>query len=268
MGSEEVREGSFSVKGKVAIVIGAAKGIGKSIAMLFAQLGGKVMLADYDYKELKVLRDELKDQGAQIDLYKVDIRSASEVRELGNKCLSEFGKIDAVYITPGINVRKKLLDYSDEEVDKVFDLNLKGNLIAMRELAKLMAQNGGNGSIIVMSSIRSLVVEPGQAVYSATKAGIVQLVKGLASEIGNSNIRVNAIAPGVVDTPLTAPIKNDTEWYEAYKNKTALKRWATVEEIAGPGIFLAMDAASYIDGTVLFIDGGWTAIDGRFEPRL
>jgi NAD(P)-dependent dehydrogenase (short-subunit alcohol dehydrogenase family) len=119
---------------------------------------------------------------------------------------------------------------------------------------------------VLVSSIRSLVVEPGQAVYAMTKAGIVQLARTGASELGAKGVRVNALAPGVVDTPLTAPIKANPDWYSAYSDKSILKRWASPEEMAWPTVFLLSDAASYMTGSVLFVDGGWTAQDGRFQP--
>jgi NAD(P)-dependent dehydrogenase (short-subunit alcohol dehydrogenase family) len=128
----------------------------------------------------------------------------------------------------------------------------------------MTAQRGG--SIVMFSSIRSLVVEPGQSVYAMTKSGIVQLVRGAAAEFGAAGVRVNAVGPGVVETPLTAPIKADRNWYAAYADKSALKRWAQPEEMVGPTLFLASDAASYVTGTILFADGGWTAVDGRFTP--
>ena len=99
-----------------------------------------------------------------------------------------------------------------------------------------------------------------------TKAGIVQLVRTGAAEFGAVGVRVNAVGPGVVETPLTAPIKANTEWYNAYATKSVLKRWARAEEMVGPTLFLASDAASYVTGTILFADGGWTAVDGRFTP--
>jgi NAD(P)-dependent dehydrogenase (short-subunit alcohol dehydrogenase family) len=124
----------------------------------------------------------------------------------------------------------------------------------------------GTGSIVLVSSIRSLTVEPGQGVYAMTKAGIVQMVRTAASEFGGKGVRVNALGPGVVDTPLTAPIKADKAWYGAYADKSILKRWATPDEMAWPTVFLLSDAASYVTGTILFVDGGWTAQDGRFTP--
>jgi len=110
------------------------------------------------------------------------------------------------------------------------------------------------------------VVEPGQSVYAMTKAGIVQLVRTGAAEFGPFGVRVNAVGPGVVETPLTAPIKANADWFGAYANKSALRRWARADEMVGPTLFLASDAASYVTGTILFADGGWTAVDGRFTP--
>ena len=124
----------------------------------------------------------------------------------------------------------------------------------------------GTGSIVLVSSIRSQVVEPGQSVRAATKAGIVQLVRTAAAEFGPAGVRVNALAPGIVESPLTAPIKSQPAWYDAYAAKSVLGRWATPDEMVGPTIFLVSDAASYVTGTVLFADAGWTAADGRFQP--
>ena len=166
---------------------------------------------------------------------------------------------------PSVNVRKPLLAYTEEEFDRVVSLNLRGNFNVLRAAGRIMTAQG-RGSIVLFSSIRSVTVEPGQGVYAATKAGIVQLVRTAAAEFGPKGVRVNAVAPGVVDTPLTAPIKANADWYGAYSAKTILKRWARPEEIAAPTAFLASDAASYMTGSVLFVDGGWTAVDGRFQP--
>jgi len=144
-------------------------------------------------------------------------------------------------------------------------VNLLGNFNVLQTAGQLMTLQGF-GSIVLFSSIRSLVTEPGQSVYSMTKAGIVQLVRTAATEWGTKGVRVNAVGPGVIETPLTAPIKAQPDWYNAYADKTAMKRWAKAEEMAGPTIFLLSDAASYVTGTILFADGGWLAADGRFQP--
>ena len=191
------------------------------------------------------------------------MRSTDDVR----RALQTYGVPDALVSTPGINVRKRLSDISDEEFDRVIDVNLKGTFRLAREVGRGMAERG-SGAIVAFSSIRSQVVEPGQGVYAATKAGIVQLLRALAAELGPRGVRANAIAPGVVETPLTAPIKAKPEWYRAYADRNVLHRWARADEIAGAVVFLCSDASSYITGTCLFVDAGWTATDGRFDPPL
>jgi NAD(P)-dependent dehydrogenase (short-subunit alcohol dehydrogenase family) len=126
----------------------------------------------------------------------------------------------------------------------------------------------GKGSLVFFSSIRSQVVEPGQGVYAATKAGTLQMIRALAAELGPKGVRANAVAPGVVETPLTAQIKNQPEWYRAYAEKGALGRWAQPSEMVGAVVYLASDAASFVTGSILYVDGGWTAVDGRFTPPL
>jgi NAD(P)-dependent dehydrogenase (short-subunit alcohol dehydrogenase family) len=126
----------------------------------------------------------------------------------------------------------------------------------------------GSGSIIAFSSIRAQVVEPGQGVYAATKAGTVQMFRALAAELGTRGVRVNVVAPGVVETPLTAQIKDYPEWYEAYAEKSILGRWAKPHELAGAVVYLASEASSYVTGSFMLVDGGWTAADGRFAPPL
>lgn len=127
---------------------------------------------------------------------------------------------------------------------------------------------GDGGSIIVFSSVRSQVVEPGQGVYAATKAGAVALVKTLAAELAPSGVRVNAVCPGVVETPLTEQIKADPDWYRAYADISALGRWSQPEEQAGAVVYLASRASSFVTGSTLFVDGGWLAVDGRYTPPL
>ena len=255
----------FRLDGKVAAVVGAASGIGEAVALTLARHGARVACVDLEKEKAGQVAERIRSAGGQAEALAVDIRDGQAVQAAFDGVSERQGSFDVAVCTPAVNVRKPLLAYTEEEFDRVVTLNLRGNFNVLRAAGRLMTSQG-RGSIILFSSIRSLTVEPGQGVYAATKAGIVQLVRTAAAEFGPHGVRVNAVAPGVVDTPLTAPIKANADWYGAYSAKTILKRWARPEEIAAPTAFLASDAASYMTGTVLFVDGGWTAVDGRFQP--
>ncbi len=257
----------FRLDGRVVVVVGAGSGIGEAVALGCAAQGGTVACLDLDGAAAERTASTIRASGGQADGAEVDIVDGAAVREAFGNVLASRQGLDVAICTPGVNVRKPLLDYTDDEFDRVVQTNLKGNLHVMQAAGRIMAERG-RGSIVLFSSIRSLVVEPGQGVYAATKAGIVQMVRSLAAELGTEGVRVNAVAPGVVDTPLTRPIKSKPDWYQAYADRNAMRRWARADEMVGPTVFLASDAASYVTGTVLFVDGGWTAVDGRFQPPL
>ena len=250
----------FDLTGKQALVIGAGSGIGEAVAQGLAAFGAAVTCADVNLEAAERVSREI---GGEALAAKLDITDA---KDLG-RVINELGTLEILVSTPSINVRKPLLDYTEAEFERVVTLNLKGSFLALQVAGRRMAAQG-RGSIVLFSSIRSQVVEPGQGVYAATKAGTLQLVKTLAAELGPQGVRANAVAPGVVETPLTEPIKANPEWYRAYAEKGALGRWASPSEMVGATIFLASDAASYVTGTLLVVDGGWTAQDGRFTPPL
>jgi NAD(P)-dependent dehydrogenase (short-subunit alcohol dehydrogenase family) len=252
----------FDLTGKTAAVIGGGSGIGEAVAIGAAQLGANVAVFDANEQAARRVGAGL---GASAMSAVLDIRDRAAVRAAIDGVARARGGIDIVVCTPGINVRKPMLQYEEDEFDRVVDVNLKGSFNVLQAAGRVMTRQG-SGSIVMFSSIRSQVVEPGQSVYAMTKAGIVQLVRTAAAEFGAYGVRVNAVGPGVVETPLTAPIKANADWYAAYANKSALKRWARADEMVGPTLFLASDAASYVTGTILFADGGWTAVDGRFTP--
>jgi NAD(P)-dependent dehydrogenase (short-subunit alcohol dehydrogenase family) len=250
----------FRLDGRHALVVGAGSGIGKSSAEALAAFGARVTCADLDLEAAERTAGSI---GGDADAVRVDVRDTATVAA----AIERDRAIEILVSTPGINVRKPLLDISDEEFDRVVDVNLKGTFRLVRAAGAAMAERG-RGSIIAFASIRALTVEPGQGVYAATKAGIVQLLRTVAAELGPRGVRANAIAPGVVDTPLTAPIKANASWYDAYAKKSILGRWARPDELAGMVVFLASDASSYVTGACMMVDGGWTAADGRFQPPL
>jgi NAD(P)-dependent dehydrogenase (short-subunit alcohol dehydrogenase family) len=250
----------FDLTGKVAAVLGGASGIGKAVARGAAEHGASVVVLDANGAGAQAVASSIGGTSAMLDIREPDaVRGAFDAIDLMR------GALDIVICTPSINVRKPILQYSQEEFDRVVDVNLKGTFNVLQAAGRVMTSKR-TGSIVIFSSIRSQVVEPGQSVYAMTKAGIVQLVRTAAAEFGGFGVRVNAVGPGVVETPLTEQIKANVDWYNAYANKSALKRWATADEMVGPTLFLASDAASYVTGTILFADGGWTAADGRFTP--
>ena len=255
----------FDLSGKVAVVVGGASGIGEAVTIGAAGMGATVICLDIKAEEAARVAAAASADGGQCRAGVLDIRDSAAVQQQFAQIAKDHGSLDIVICTPSINVRKTLLAYTEEEFERVVAVNLRGNFNVLRAAGRIMSE-AGRGSIVLVSSIRSLVVEPGQAVYAMTKAGIVQLVRTAASELGAKGVRVNALAPGVVDTPLTAPIKANPDWYSAYSDKSILKRWASPEEMAWPTVFLLSDAASYMTGSVLFVDGGWTAQDGRFQP--
>ncbi len=256
------KNGIFDLTGKVAAVIGGASGIGEAVTLGAVNMGATVVCLDIKHEAAAAVAaraSQPTDAGA------IDIRDRAGVAQVFDDIVKKHGSLDIVICTPSINVRKKILDYQEDELQRVLDVNIKGNFNVLQAAGRIMVGQR-RGSIVLFSSIRSLVVEPGQSVYSATKSGILQLARGAASEFGSAGVRVNCVGPGVIETPLTGPIIANKEWYDAYAAKTAFNRWAKPEEMVGPTLFLASDAASYVTGTILYADGGWLAQDGRFSP--
>jgi NAD(P)-dependent dehydrogenase (short-subunit alcohol dehydrogenase family) len=253
----------FNLTGRTALVVGAGRGIGHAGAQGLAAFGAEVFCADVDGQAAEETAEEIRSQKGRAEALELDMTDSSSVHTAAER----VGVPDVLVSTPSINVRKPLLEITDEEFDRVVGLNLKGTFRLIREFGRGMAERG-SGSVVAFSSIRAQVVEPGQGVYAATKAGTVQMLRALATELGPRGVRVNAIAPGVVETPLTAQIKDSPDWYNSYAGKSILGRWARPHEMVGMMIYLASDASSYVTGAFMLVDGGWTAADGHFSPPL
>ena len=250
----------FDLSGKNALVLGAASGIGKASAEALAALGADVICADKN-------RDGVERTAAEIaahvksQAHVIDANNSDDIGTLADAVKKSGKRLDIAVTTPAIHVRKMFLDYTNEEYDRIVNLNLRGVFYFLRAFGRIMRDQRG-GSLIATSSMRATTLEPGLAIYGATKAGIIQLVRGLASELGSHGVRVNAIVPSIVETPLVEPLKARPEIFDKLAAHTAFNRWSQPSEVASAVAFLASDAASYITGSALMVDGGWTAIDG------
>jgi len=261
------QRGLFDLSGKVAVVIGGASGIGEAVTLGAAASGARVVCLDIKQEAAQAVAARASEAGGGVacEAGVLDIRDGAAVARSFEDVRARLGSLDIVICTPSINVRKTILNYQIEELDRVLDLNIKGNFNVLQSAGRIMTAQR-RGSIVLFSSIRSQVVEPGQGAYAATKAAILQLARTAAAEFGPYGVRVNAVGPGVIETPLTAPIKSNEDWYRAYAAKSVFNRWGRADEMVGPTLFLASDAASFVTGTLLIADGGWTAADGRFMP--
>ncbi|WP_371530578.1 SDR family oxidoreductase [Streptomyces sp. NBC_01283] len=259
----------FRLDGRRVAVVGGASGIGREAARALAAQGAHVIIADRDTEgaartaALAVEEEAAPGRVGTAVAHPLDVLDPDAVRA----AVADWGPLDGLVVTVGANVRKRLADYSLDEFDRVIALNLRSYLTLVQAVAPGMAERG-RGSVVGFASMRAFQVEPGQGPYAASKSGLIQLLRTAASEWGPQGVRFNAVAPGVVRTPLTDQIAADPAWFDAYAQASALKRWARADELAGAVAYLVSDASTFVTGTVLSVDGGWTAVDGRYDPSV
>jgi len=246
----------FDLTGKTAVVLGAASGIGKSSAEALASLGARVMRADRTGEGAEATAAAIRAQGGSAISESCDAADSADVTALAAKAAEAFPRLDIVVTTPGLNIRKTIVDHTDEYLDRVINLNIKDTVWFFQAFGRIMVKQRV-GSLIACSSVRAVTIEPGLAVYGSTKAAIRLLVEGFASEVGRFGGRVNAITLSITETVLTGPITRRPDIY----NFTVLNRWSSADEVATAVAYLASDVASYVSGSTLFVDGGWTAIE-------
>lgn len=243
-----------SLEGKVAIITGASRGIGREIALLFAKEGAKLTLTARNEELLKSLAGEIMKAGGEEPIcFPLDVKDSSKVEEMTDKTLDKFGRIDILVNNAGVTRDGLLLRMSDDDWDEVLDTNLKGAFLCLKAVAKPMMRQRA-GRIINMASVIGLIGNAGQANYAASKAGLIALTKSAAKELGSRNILVNAIAPGFIDTEMTQALSDDVK--KMILKSIPVGILGKSIDVAKAALFLAGDDSSFVTGQVITVDGG------------
>lgn len=241
------------MKDKVYLITGSTQGIGKAIARQLLALGAQVVINSQRDLSIEELAEEFGDNATYIE---ADISKKADLESLREEILKKFGKLDGLVANAGIMpLPCGIDDITDENIDKTINVNLKGTYWTLKILGGLVSETAKNGSIVALTSVDGLIGEPYGVIYSATKAGIISLTKSFARHYAKPLVRVNAIAPGLIDTPLSASTGEDPSWTT---DVSVIKRVGKPEEIANMAIFLLSEKASYITGQVYAVDGGFT----------
>ncbi|HYM51244.1 MAG TPA: SDR family NAD(P)-dependent oxidoreductase [Candidatus Limnocylindrales bacterium] len=252
-----------ALEGKVAVVTGASRGIGEAIAIALADDGADVAVLARTQPDLEKTAAGVRESGRKSQAVICDVTSSASVEAGFEGVWEAFGRVDILVNNAGSRQNFKTVDELPEaEWDAVVDANLKGAFLCSKEAARLMKRNGG-GSVVNVASIAGPVAFPRIGAYCAAKAGVIALTRVMAAEWAEHHIRVNAVAPGWIESPMNVELRTEprnVELYAHLRNQTFLKRFGRPREVADVVTFLASPAASYIDGEVIFIDGGWTAV--------
>ncbi|MDN4075619.1 SDR family NAD(P)-dependent oxidoreductase [Fictibacillus terranigra] len=248
---------SFSLKGKTVLITGAGRGIGKALAIGFAEAGADIVLVSRTQSDLDEVAGSIEQLGRKAYSYTVDVTVKEEIHSLYDSLVSCQIPVHILVNNAGMNIRSKALDVTEEEWEKIMNTNLRSALYFSQEAAKLMRVQG-YGRIINISSVAGHVALRTGVVYASTKAALIQMTKNLALEWGPYGINVNSIGPWYFRTPLTVQLLADENYLNDILSRTPLNRVGELSELVGPAVFLASDAGSYCTGQTLFVDGGMT----------
>ncbi len=247
----------FNLNGKTAVVTGASKGLGRAMSFALADAGARIALMARTPEDLRGVQKEIEARGGSATPFAVDVLNEAAVKAGVEEVLKTFGTIDILLNNAGVNVRKPVLEITEEDWDRVIDTNLKGYFLVTKAVAPSMIERG-RGKIINMASILGTVALPMQLPYASSKGGVIQMTKVMALEWASHHINVNAIGPTYFDTPLVEAIKQDPVRKKFIEDRTPMGRFGRPDELAGVVVFLASAASDFITGQTIFVDGGWT----------
>ena len=246
------------LSGRVAVISGASKGLGKAIALALGGAGAKLALVSRDEKQLRAVADEVKALGTEAEIFPADVTDEEQVARVARAVIARFGKVHILVNNAGVNIRKPMTEFTLTEWRTVLDTNLTGAFLFTRAFVPQM-KGQGYGRIINLTSIMSHVAIAGRTAYAASKSGLLGFTKALALELVSEKITVNGISPGPFATELNRPILDNPEANAAFVAKIPAGRWGRVEEVGQLALYLCGEDAGFITGTDVLIDGGWTA---------
>ncbi len=251
----------FNLEDKVAIVTGGRRGMGRTHCLALSDAGARVVVSDISLEECEKVVEEIKERGGDAMAVRCDISKAEEVMQMIEKTKERFSKVDILVNNAGIADFKDFFEMTEGDWDKTIDINLKGYFLCSQEAAKEMKERGGvivNIGSVAMGQVG--IGFPNLVHYVSSKGGIAGMTEALAIDLAPYNIRVNAIAPGMIDTPMVDPVKEDVEGTRAMINSLPMRRMGKPEEISSVVLFLAGEASSYMTGAVINVDGGWLTV--------
>ena len=252
----------MDLKNKVAIITGARRGMGKSHSLKLAKAGAKVVVSDISEEECQKVVEEIKKEGGEAMAVKCDVTKRGEVENMVRTTVSKWGKVDILVNNAGICEFKPFVNLTEEDWDRTLNINLKGEFLCAQAVAKEMMKQK-SGVIVNIASVAMGQVGMGMPMivhYCASKGGIVAMTEALAVELAPYNIRINAIAPGAIDTPMAASTKDDPKVLEQTLAMVPMHRLGKAEEVSNLVLFLASDTSSYMTGSTVVIDGGWLSM--------